>query len=111
MLPVHLQSLPSTCSHAPSLRLLISLKPVTSILVGDNVTNSSFLLDQHAYACTFSFYLSNMCFPTDFHLLRHMFYMCPPHVLHVSTSCFPCIYLAFYMCLTHVYLMQFTYLN
>jgi hypothetical protein len=61
MPPVHLWPLPHACSAPSRIWLPKPFKLVTSILVGDNVTNnyfSSFLLLWHATALCFSFHLS-----------------------------------------------------
>jgi hypothetical protein len=54
---IHLRPLPHACFSPLRIRLSEPLKPVTLILVGDNVMNVSFLL----------FFFFNMHLPYDFH--------------------------------------------
>jgi hypothetical protein len=80
--PVHLWPLPHACSSPSRIRLSKLLKPVTSILVGDNVMNNMSLL-----------FFSNMCLPyaLNFYLSEHEFTyrntrVIKTHAKHVFTS-------------------------
>jgi hypothetical protein len=101
---IHLRPLFNEHSSLSSIWLPKSLKPVTSVLVGDNVTNSSFLLDHHDwhnYALPFLFYLSDMSLPTGIHELPNTCLTCVCLMVNVPL---PCSYHMLNMRLVHVYL-------
>ena len=87
MSTIHMQSLLSTSSRTPSFWLLETLKPVTSTIVGDIVTNSFLLLQcaEHAFTDSFSFMIEH-AFTLRQACLLHMFTTFLHYVLHVFTS-------------------------
>ena len=87
MSTIHMRSLLSTSAGTLSVWLFRKkLKPVTSTIVGDIVTNS-FLLLQHAeHAFTYSFSsMIDMCLPRGGHAF--------PYDYPLSTLCFTCVHL------------------
>jgi hypothetical protein len=90
---IYLQLLPYACPSSSQIRLPEPLKPVTSILVEDNVTNNTFLLfffSSHALALCFSSYLSEHEFTCrSTRVTKHMSNMCLPHGKHTFASYLP----------------------
>jgi hypothetical protein len=81
-----------------------TVKPVTSILVGDNVTNNTSLLFffDMCSPYAFHFYLSIHNFTCrDTRVTKHMLNMCLPHGRHAFTSYLQHVGHAVHACLHH----------
>jgi hypothetical protein len=106
MFSIHLQPLPTTCSDAPSIWLPILLKPVTSILVRDNVMNHLFFSSSWltCLCLTSVSYLSNMSLLVEIHELSSTCLTC---VCLMMNALLPGSHFVFNMCYTHVYFTFF----
>ena len=85
--PIYLWSLLLMSTRALSIWLYQSLKPVTSTIVGDIVTNSFSSLQHayHAFTNSFSCVIKH-AFPSRLTCLTHMFTIPLPHEVHVFAS-------------------------
>jgi hypothetical protein len=107
---IHLRPLSDVCSLTQSIWLPKSLKPVTSILVGDNVTNVTFLLFFFDMWLPYAFYFTylNTSLPAGVHESPNTCATCV--CLTVNTPFSP-VHHAFNMQIRHVHDTFYYYLN
>jgi hypothetical protein len=107
---IYLWPLSNACPSSLWIRLPEPLKPVTSILVGDNVTNNTFLLFffDTLLPYVFHFTYQNTSLPTGTHKSPNT---CPTCVCFMVNTPLPHTYHMFNMPFMHVHFTLCHYLN
>jgi hypothetical protein len=95
---IYLRPLPYVCPSSSCIQLPEPLKPVTSILVGDNVMNNMSLLFffDMCLPYAFYFYLSEHEFTCrNTRVTKHMLNMCLPRIYNMLNMLFMHVYITF----------------
>jgi hypothetical protein len=107
---IYLWPLPHACPSSSRIWLPELLKPVTSILMGDDVMNNTFLLFFFDMLLPYAFYLTylNVSLPAGIHELSNTCLTCVCYMVNTSLSH---IYHMFNMLFMHVHSTFYYYLN